>query len=387
MFRDIVIVGAGMVGLSMALALHKKGMQVAIVEAKTLADKLPIDRVETRVSAINHNSQKFLKELNVWNDIKQNRISPYYAMQVWDNNLEDSINITAEELSEHNLGHIVENDLIVESLIEQIKKTDISIFENAKIQEIQRYKDIAKIKLADTEIETDLLIGADGANSFVRDYFNFATKTKSYEHTAIVATLELEKSHNQTAYQRFYDKGILAFLPLADENKCSIVWSVKTGYAEYLAKLTDEEFQTRIAAEISDSFGTVKLLTKRFAFPLIQRHATEYAQDRVALVGDAGHTIHPLAGQGVNLGFKDAQALVSVLDEAFQKGRILGDISTLDKYQRLRRADNAKMMLLMKGFKEVFASDNETVSKLRKSSLRFVNKTNVIKRAIVKQAL
>jgi len=387
MTKDVVIVGAGMVGLSVALALQKKGLQVAIIESKVLPNRLSDERIETRVSAINHNSQKFLKEIGVWSHISQNRISPYYTMSVWDHEITNNISITAEELSEHSLGHIVENQLIVETLLIEIAKTDIEILDNVQIQEIQILQYVAKVKYSNGEIETDLIIGADGANSFVRDYFNFETKTSDYNHTAIVATVELEKSHKQTAYQRFYDKGVLAFLPLETENKCSIVWSVKTDYAEYLNTLTDIEFKKQLATEINDTFGGINLLTKRITFPLFERYAKKYVQDKVALVGDACHSLHPLAGQGVNLGFKDAQSLITVISDAFEKGRIIGDISTLDKYQRQRKLDNVKMMLLMRSFKEAFASDNVTVSNLRKIGLGVVNSNNMIKRAIVKQAL
>lgn len=386
--KDVVIVGAGMVGLSLALALYNKGLQVVIIEAgKIPFGKLSANRIETRVSAINHNSQNFLKELDVWDSIKEERVSPYYTMRVWDDTPDEYINITAEEISEHNLGHIVENQLIVDSLLSKIKSTDIQILENSKISEVQRYKDIVRVKLNDLDIEANLLVGADGANSFIRDYFNFSIKVKAYDHTAIVATLELEKSHEATAYQRFYDKGVLAFLPLEDQKRASIVWSLKSEYASHINSLNDREFEEELSKAINGTLGEVKLLSKRFSFPLAERHAKEYIQDRVVLVGDACHTIHPLAGQGINLGFKDVQVLVDVLSEAFEKGRILGALSTLDKYQRQRKLDNTKMIYLMKAFKEVFASNNNVISSLRKFGLNFVNKNSLVKKTIVKQAL
>ncbi len=236
-------------------------------------------------------------------------------------------------------------------------------------------------------IETNLIVGADGANSFIRDYFNFETKIKPYKHTAIVATLELEKEHQQIAYQRFYDKGVLAFLPLENSNKASIVWSVKSEYAGYLMNLDEAGFEKKLANSISGALGDVKLLSKRFSFELIQRHATSYIQNNVVLIGDACHSIHPLAGQGVNLGFKDVISLTKVLSQTFAKGRLLGHISTLDKYQRDRMFDNKKMVMLMRSFKEVFDSENQLVSKLRKSGLEFVDKNEIVKRVVVKQAL
>lgn len=386
--KDVVIVGGGMVGLSLALSLHQNGLQVAVVEAREMNYKhLNSDRVETRVSAINHTSKRLLQDLGVWNAIKSNRISPYYQMCVWDDIPSESITISAEEISEHSLGNIVENDVITQALITEISNTGIEIYANQRIEKIQKNGDTELVVLADKIIETSLIVGADGANSFVRDYFNFETKVKPYKHTAIVATLELEKQHNQTAYQRFYDKGVLAFLPLENPNKASIVWSVKTDYANFLMSLADEKFELELAKAINNTLGSVKLLSKRFSFELIQRHAKSYIKSNVVLVGDAAHTIHPLAGQGVNIGFKDVIALSKVVSEAFAKGRLIGHISTLDKYQRERKLDNTKMIALMKAFKEVFGSENDYIKKARRAGFEFVDKYSIVKSLVVKQAL
>ncbi len=401
---DVVIVGAGIVGLSLALGLHQKGLQVAIVEARPATQKpLASDRVEARVSAINHSSKRLLKELGVWSGIQSSRVSPYYKMQVWDDNLDDMITIIAEEISEHSLGSIIENDLITQVLMEKIQSTNIEILENQKIEKIQRNGTTEKIALSNRSlsgvegsvlesvncktIETNLIVGSDGANSFIRDYFNFETKVNTYKHTAIVATLKLEQSHKHTAYQRFYDKGVLAFLPLADDNKVSIVWSVKTDYAGYLMKLDETVFEQKLSESISNELGNVKLLSKRFSFELIQRHASTYIQNNVVLVGDACHSIHPLAGQGVNLGFKDVVSLIDVLEKAFKKGRFLGHLSTLDKYQRDRMLDNKKMITLMKSFKEGFANDNKYIQEARRWVIGFVDKNEILKKIVVKQAL
>ncbi|MEY8702001.1 FAD-dependent oxidoreductase [Francisella philomiragia] len=386
--KDVVIVGGGMVGLSLALSLHQNGLQVAVIEAREMNYKhLNSDRVETRVSAVNHTSMRLLQDLGVWNAIKINRISPYYQMHVWDDIPSESITISAEEISEHSLGNIVENDVITQALITEISNTGIEIFTNQKIEKIQKNGNTELVVLADKIIETSLIVGADGANSFVRDYFNFETKVKPYKHTAIVATLELEKQHNQTAYQRFYDKGVLAFLPLENPNKASIVWSVKTDYADFLMSLADEKFELELAKAINNTLGSVKLLSKRFSFELIQRHAKNYIKSNVVLVGDAAHTIHPLAGQGVNIGFKDVIALSKVVSEAFAKGRLIGHISTLDKYQRERKLDNTKMIALMKAFKEVFGSENDYIKKVRRAGFEFVDKYSIVKSLVVKQAL
>ncbi|GMN90226.1 UbiH/UbiF/VisC/COQ6 family ubiquinone biosynthesis hydroxylase [Francisella sciaenopsi] len=386
--KDVVIVGGGMVGLSLALSLHQNGLQVAVIEAREINHKhLNSDRVETRVSAINHTSKRLLQDLGVWNTIKSNRISPYYQMCVWDDVPSESITISAEEISEHSLGNIVENDIITQALITKISNTGIEIFTNQKIEKIQKNGNTELVVLADKIIETSLIVGADGANSFVRDYFNFETKVKPYKHTAIVATLELEKQHNQTAYQRFYNKGVLAFLPLENPNRASIVWSVKTDYADFLMSLADEKFELELAKAINNTLGEVKLLSKRFSFELVQRHAKSYIKSNVVLVGDAAHTIHPLAGQGVNIGFKDVIALSKVVSEAFAKGRLIGHISTLDKYQRERKLDNTKMIALMKAFKEVFGSENDYIKKARRAGFELVDKNSIVKSLVVKQAL
>lgn len=179
----------------------------------------------------------------------------------------------------------------------------------------------------------------------------------------------------------------MAFLPLENSNKASIVWSVKSDYANFLMSLTDEKFELELTKAIDNSFGSLNLLSKRFSFELIERHAKSYIQNNVVLVGDAAHTIHPLAGQGVNIGFKDAIALTEILTEAFTKGRLIGHISTLDKYQRERKLDNTKMLALMKTFKEVFASDNQYLKNVRRAGFEFVDKNRIVKSIVVKQAL
>ena len=385
--KDVVIVGAGMVGLSLALALHRKGLQVAIVESRKINNNINTSAVETRFSAINHTSKRLFKDLGVWDCIKSSRISPYYSMKVWDDNLENEISFTAEDLAEHSLGCIIENDVIINALLEKISDTSIEIIDGVKISEIHRQQGIAKVFLNGKTIETNLVVGADGANSFIGDYFNFEKSIKPYTHTAIVATVQLQKSHNQTAFQRFYDKGVLALLPVEDSHKSSIVWSVTPDYGRYLMNLDVLDFESRLKSDIDDVLGDVKLLSKKFSFELVQRHAKQYAQDNVVLVGDACHSIHPLAGQGVNLGFKDVISLADVLGKAFSKGRLIGHISTLDKYQRDRKLDNTKMIITMKTFKELFGSEKNIVQTIRRFGLGIVNDNNIAKKIFVKQAL
>ena len=392
-YYDVVVVGCGMVGLSTAISLQKKGIQTAIIDTKKLPEKLQDkkSRIETRVCAINHNSQNFLKEIDVWQQIKEDRISPYYSMNVWDNNAENSISITCEEMSEHNLGFIIENSLIEFQLLQKAKEIGVTILDNLQITNIDNNINnqyaVINFNKNSKDIHTSLVVGSDGANSFVRKSANFEINQTNYNHKAIVATIKLEKSHNQEAFQKFYKDGIIAFLPLKNKNKCSIVWSLNTNIADKIINLETKEFLNELKKTINNKYGELDLETNIFSFELILRHVKQYYKNKVVLIGDACHTIHPLAGQGVNLGFKDSISLSNIIIKAFEKERIIGDISTLDEYQRQRRLDNKKMIFLMKAFKQGFAIQNPLITKIRRIGLNFVNNKNHIKKLIVKQAL
>ena len=235
-----------------------------------------------------------------------------------------------------------------------------------------------------------LLVAADGANSAVRQQFDFPTREWDYGHSAIVTTVQTEQVNQQTAWQRFMPTGPLALLPLdkgGDRHYCSLVWSQESEEAERLMALDDAEFCRELSFASEHCLGQIKATDRRFSIPLRQRHATDYVVERVALLGDSAHTIHPLAGQGVNLGFGDVAALVETLTTAAERGNDLGSLLTLNKYQRQRKPENLAMMATMEGFKRLFAADNLAVRLLRNIGLILVDKFKPVKYEIIMQVM
>jgi 2-octaprenylphenol hydroxylase len=239
-------------------------------------------------------------------------------------------------------------------------------------------------------VSAPLLVAADGGNSAIRQQFNFPTREWDYGHSAIVTTVETEQVNQQTAWQRFMPTGPLALLPLdkaGDKHYCSLVWSQESAEAERLMALDDAEFCRELGFASEHCLGKITAVDKRYSIPLRQRHATDYVVERVALLGDSAHTIHPLAGQGVNLGFADVAALVDTLSAAAKRGNDLGSLMTLNKYQRQRKPENLAMMAAMEGFKRLFAADNLALRLLRNIGLSQVDKLKPVKNEIIKQVM
>ena len=239
-------------------------------------------------------------------------------------------------------------------------------------------------------LDAQLLVAADGANSAIRQHFKFATKEWDYGHQAIVTTITTERSHQQIARQRFMPKGPLALLPLSDQgdlHQCSIVWSQETEEADELMALDDRQFCQRLSEASEYGFGQVVDVEQRYAIPLRQRHAIDYAIHRVVLLGDAAHSIHPLAGQGVNLGFADVEVLADELNRALTRGIDVGDLSVLRRYQRRRKPDNLATMAAMEGFKRLFAADQLPIRLLRNLGMSTLNQQSAIKNAMIKRAM
>lgn len=395
---DIVIVGAGMVGAAAACLLahsskgHKTGpLSIALIEANA-ASPFDASQFDSRVAAITEKSRQVLERCGVWSAIAGRRISPFQAMQVWDAEGTGRIQFNCAEIEQPNLGHIIENSLMVEALLAEVAVLDnIDFICPAKIVDYQQAEDQLSIELDNGHyLHTKLLIAADGANSSIRQHFDFSTKEWDYGHKAIVSTIQTEQPNQQTAWQRFMPTGPLAFLPLnndGDLHQCSIVWSQQTEVADSLLALDDQQFCDQLSVASEHCLGKVLTVEKRFAIPLRQRHAADYVVHRVALLGDAAHTIHPLAGQGANLGFADVNALVDEIERAVARGNDIGELSTLTRYQRRRKPDNLMTMAAMEGFKRLFGADNLGLRLLRNIGMSRLDRIRPLKNTIIKKAM
>lgn len=392
---QLVIVGAGMVGAALAAGLANSGISIALVEpniAKPLSIPSTCSEFDTRVSAITAQSESLLTRLGAWGLIEPRRKSPYQGMTVWDGEGTGEVNFNANDLHVPCLGTIVENREIVWALQQVVEQGNNITHIRDTVSHIdnQDEQGLTPVFLASGEIlKTQLLVGADGALSRIKQWAEFANCEWDYQHQALVATVELEQSHQQTAWQRFRQQGPLALLPLAANNDktCSIVWSTHDEECQSLLALNDDEFCLALGQAFEFRLGQVVKVGPRMAFPLRQRHAKNYVVPGIALVGDAAHTIHPLAGQGVNLGFKDVVALSEELLRAQQQGLNLGELSILQRYQRRRQADNLLMMAAMEGFKRLFAAEQPLIRLIRNQGMRLFNRVSAIKQHVVMQAM
>ncbi|WP_116963667.1 FAD-dependent oxidoreductase [Fastidiosibacter lacustris] len=386
---DVIVIGGGMAGLACALGLSHKGFSVVVLDAKKIACQIYLAQQPKRVSAINHASEEFLTQLGVWQEIIQTRAQPYVAMQVWDQHSSAQLNLQAHAFSQPNLGMIVENDLILSTLRSALLKTNVEIFEEIRIKEISKATSQGQNNILlenGKTLQCKLIIGADGANSFVRDYFQFQYKKTSYEHHAIVANIKTQKSHQSTAYQRFLSNGVLAFLPLSDPYLCSIVYSIQSNKLNDILTLSEIEFSKHLFVASEAKLGQIELKSPRMSFELIERHVDCYYQKAIVVIADAAHTIHPLAGQGINLGFADANVLIEVLAHAKAIHRDIADVSTLAKYERKRRVKNQTMLHTVQGLKQLFCNDNRLLKPLRALGMNFVNDTYLLKRFFIEKA-
>ena len=366
-----------------------------------LSDVEKINQYDLRVSALTAKSQALFESLGLWQSHIAPQACPYQNMYVWDAEGTGSIRFSALDIHEAALGYIVENSVITEALNEALREQDnITQFRGERVSSLLSEPDREqqpdnRLILADgTQLQGKLLIAADGANSFIRQQAGFKVREWSYEQQAIVATVQTEKSHDFTASQCFIGGGPLAFLPLLDTesghaSQCysSIVWSCAVEKAQELMSVDDVTFQKSLQEAFENRLGAVQALGKRMSFPLWQRHATAYVQGGLALIGDAAHSIHPLAGQGVNMGLLDVESLGQVVLTALNKGEDFSSEQVLSRYQRQRKAHNLSMMSLMEVFKRGFAANDLSLRWLRNIGLNAVDSSLPLKRQLMKKAM
>lgn len=383
---DIIINGSGIVGLVAACALAESSLKIAILD-KTIPQP-PTDDFDLRVYAITRASQRIFQELHVWSDIAK-RVSPYTKMNVWDSTGNGAIHFDCRDLGEPNCGHIIENFVIQQALFEKVKSyQEIDVIAPVNLIS-HEFQDGIHSLIAENNVRfsAPLIIGADGAHSWLRQQVKIECHTWSYGHEGIIGAVKSEFPHEKVARQGFLPQGPLAFLPLRDPHTCSIVWSTQTEHAQKLLAMSENEFNHALSDAFSDQLGQCEMLSERVSFPLHMRHAKTYVKEGIALIGDAAHTIHPLAGQGVNLGILDAVSLARVVTEAVKKDRNYFSHYTLSRYERERKVHNVGMIALMEGFKQLFSWQNPLAKMARNVGLNVTNRLTPIKRQLIWKAL
>ncbi|MFL1583602.1 2-octaprenyl-3-methyl-6-methoxy-1,4-benzoquinol hydroxylase [Stutzerimonas stutzeri] len=394
MQADLIIVGAGMVGSTLALALEGSGLDILVLDASPLeaADFDPQGGFEPRVSALSAASQRIFERLGAWPGMSARRVSPYTDMHVWDGSGTGQIHFSAETVHAEVLGHIVENRVVQDALLETMQRRGGQrLLGAARLERLERMPQGWQLTLDDgRQLNAPLLVAADGANSAVRRLAGCETREWDYLHQAIVTSVRCSEPHQRTAWQRFTDDGPLAFLPLerdGDQHWCSIVWSVTELEARRLMALDDVAFRAALGRAFEQRLGEVEEVDPRLCIPLRQRHAKRYVQPGLALIGDAAHTIHPLAGQGVNLGLLDAAVLAEVIEAAMARGERPEDIRVLSRFERRRMPHNLAMMAAMEGFERLFQADPLPLRWLRNTGLKAVQALPEAKALFVRQAL
>lgn len=382
---DIIVLGAGIVGSSLALALAQKNLRVALIDKHALTTHLT-DSLGVRVSAINHASYDWFSKIGIDELIKNSRISHYDSMFVWDD--EGHIEFHANATHHSQLGFIIENQVILSALAQKIHESKyIELFTENSPKLLHTMPDGIYLLLNNHQrLFGKMLIGADGAHSWLRQHLNITTDTFSYDQTAIVANVTTQLSHEYTAWQHFLPTGPLAFLPFSDPHHCSIVWSNETDEAIRLLNLNEDTFNKELSRAFDFKLGNVNLISERKHFPLTMRHAKKYIDNRIAFVGDAIHTIHPLAGLGLNLGLADAALLFQFMTEAIENNKDFAHECLLKQYEYQRKTHNTLVLTSMTLFKQLFSNQNKTLHWLRNQGLSFINQLDLVKKIIVKQA-
>jgi 2-polyprenylphenol 6-hydroxylase len=389
---DVVIVGGGMVGRCCAALIAREDAlshwRIALVDP--MACRRPVDgELDLRVSALSRASERILAAARAWDGIEPHA-SPYGRMVVWDAasapERPDALRFSAAETAEPNLGHIVENLRIQWALQESPFLRGVTEIRSG-LEALELAEDAARVTLTDgRRLSAQLVVGADGGQSVARTLAGIGRSGWTYGQSAIVAHLSTAEPHRETAWQRFLPSGPLAFLPLKD-GRVSLVWSTTPDDAEALLGCTDSEFNRRVTAASDSVLGEATLASARAAFPLALWHAREYVRPRLALMGDAAHTIHPLAGQGVNLGFLDCASLVQVLADAAGKGDELHGARVLRRYERWRRSENALVLALCDTLNRVFSERSVAAATVRSLGMSVVTRQPLLRRTLIERAL
>jgi len=390
---DIVVVGGGAVGAAFAaLAVRQAGVpaaRVIVIERERPPAWERGGDYDLRVVALSRASARILAAAGAWETIVAGRVSPYERMRIWHESRsphsEAALVFDAAELGEPNLGHIVESRLIQSALLASLEASGVEILAGS-VASLGLSPQAASVEAGGRRISARLVVGADGARSRLRELAGLGAHSRDFRQHAIVANVEVARPHERTAWQRFLGHGTLAFLPLAN-GQCSIVWSVGHERAEALRTLSVPEFERELAAALDGALGEVRLASGRVSIPLAATGADRYVLERCALIGDAAHTVHPLAGQGVNLGFLDAASLADVLLEAQREGEDYGALRMLRRYERRRRPHNELMSAAMGGFNDLLAIGQGPAARIAQRGLGLVNRMGPVKRLLAARAM
>lgn len=381
---DISIVGGGMVGAAIALALSQAGLQVALIERQSVSEFDSQSPADLRVSSINLASEAWLSQLGAWHALEKMRLCPYQRLQAFEQS-HSIVTFNAADIKRSHLGHIVENNLLQLALWQQFG-ANVRLFCPSSVTALQQTADSATLTLDSGEqLRSKLVVAADGGNSQLRQLAGIGTNGWQYSQACLVALINTAYPQQDVTWQQFTPTGPKAFLPLCGQQG-SVVWYEEAARVKQLAALTPAQLTQQLLNAFPAQLGEVEVVASSW-FPLARMDANRYYAGRVVLAGDAAHTINPLAGQGVNLGFADAKLLTELIIDARRHNSDIGSVSLLQSYQRKRKPANLLMMSAMDGFYQVFGNDITPLRKLRQLALSVAARSTMLKTLVARYAV
>jgi 2-octaprenylphenol hydroxylase len=386
---EVIVVGGGAVGACAAALLRRGGLMVTLLEPHPPAPVAEGEALDARVVALSRASERIVRAAGAWGLLAAPRLCAYEHMCVWHESVaadsSAALRFAAADVGEPNLGYILENRLLQQALLQAFTAAGGRL-ERAAFSGLEVNAAGVTLTTAAGELTAALVIGADGARSAVRAAAGLELRSRDYQQLAIIANVATARPHAHTAWQRFMKDGTLALLPLADGSS-SIVWSADAARARQLMAAADEEFGAALAQASAQVLGGTRLLTPRRAFELQRLSAPRYVASRVALIGDAAHVVHPLAGQGVNLGLLDAAALAEGVLEAVGRREDPGAFTVLRAYERWRKSEVALMAGAIDAFDRLLAHGSGPVARVAQRGLGLVNRSQELKRFFIQRAL
>lgn len=385
----VAIAGAGLIGRTLANLLSRNGIATILIDTARPLPASAEASPDPRTLAITPASANILASIHIWQRLPRERIGTFSQMHVWDETTGSEIRFDSAEICEPALGYIVEQQLLEQQLEQACTYLpDCTVIRHCQIASIVNREAEVELELTNGDrIQADLLVAADGSHSPVRKLAGLDGARHDYHQQAITCTVTSRLAHDHVARQRFLSNGPLAFLPLADPHRCGIVWSTTPEQARELLAMAEPEFCLTLQQAFEHRLGEITSCGKRSGFDLYRANAPAYIADRLVLVGDAAHTVHPLAGQGANMGLLDVAVLADLILKARAKQRTIYSRQLLRRYERWRRTDNQCMQLALDGIKTVFASRNNALVNLRRFGLDTVNSIPWIKSAIMHHAM
>ena len=386
---EAIIVGGGVVGASLSLLLGQAGMKICLLDKGSPSKIQQTELFKGKTASLNLNSIDFFNKIGIWEKINLSS-KEFTNIEVWDSEGSSKIIFNAKDISKSKLGKVAHNNNVLRSLYDLLQELpNVDLVENISVSSINEGHESIEVQTdSGLSLKASLIVGSDGSMSSIRDLSSIPIRTWSYEQTAIVSLLELEIPINETAYQIFTSTGPIAILPVMVEGEelASLIWSADKAYADKLLSIDTSDFLKELKLKTESKFGCLKIREEISSFPLHQLHAKEYFSKRTVLVGDAAHTIHPLAGQGLNLGLSDVIDLSERILLLRREGIDIADQKMLRAYSDSREKINLKMTTLMEAFKRGFGSKNPWIKLGRNLVFNLTNETEFLKKKFIKEA-